>query len=475
MGTSYLHLFREGRASLSFAILSAVSLVALDVLIVNTVLPTILRELGGLELYAWAVGAYSLGNFLTIPLFSVLVWKKGGRLSFLTAVVIFLSGAVLSATAPSMHWVVAGRFFQGAGTGGFFAIPFVLITRFYPPDLQPRAVGLTSAVWGVAAVTGPLVGATVLKWWGWPWVFWINLPAGGLILLLALWALRGEGPPPSPEAKLNFFGPALFALTTALLLEALGSAWPYNLLLGGGTVIAFGLFLRSERSNPSPALPRDIWRPGKGLSVAFWGMALSAAAFGAAETFLPLLLQGLWQASPLQAGLILTVGSLGWSLTSVAVARYAGFPRRLSSGGTLLLLLGLGGLFLILKFSLGELWIYLAWLVCGLGMGAVTPTYNTLAIDRSRDYPEGVATGALLLALTWGFALGAPLAGVFAGLGFNGQFDPRMVGLGILPLASRGALKTGGLLAMGTGAVLILTAGWFAGRMPVKREISGSS
>jgi MFS family permease len=132
----------------------------------------------------------------------------------------------------------------------------------------------------------------------------------------------------------------------------------------------------------------------------------------------------------------------------------------------------MAALLLIVYFHGAITWIYLAWLVSGLGMGQVTPTYNTLAMDRSADYPPGVATGSLLLALTWGFALGAPLAGVFAGLGFNEGFDPRTVGLGILPSASREALSLGGILALGTGLVLIVVAGIFAVRMPVQRVIS---
>lgn len=469
---SYLHLFQQGRTPLSLAILSAVTLVALDVLIVNTVLPTILRELGGIELYAWAVGAYSLGNFMTIPLFSVLVSKSGGRVSLFFSIGIFLAGACIAALAPTMHWVVGGRFLQGLGAGGFFAIPFALITRFYPAELRPRAVGLVSAVWGVAAVAGPLVGAAILKLWGWHWVFWFNLPVGGVILLLALWALKDEGPPLEPAAKLNFIGPLCFALATALILEALVQSFPRNLFLGVGAAIIFFLFLKHEKRVASPAIPPDVWRPGRPLSIAFWGMALSAATFGAAETFLPLLLQGLWQASPLKAGLILTVGSLGWSFTSMGLARYAGFPRRLTQMGTVLLFAGMFALLWIVYFHGAISWIYLSWLICGLGMGQVTPTYNTLAMDRAADYPSGVATGTLLLALTWGFALGAPLAGVFARIGFNEGFDPRMVGLGILPSASREALSMGGLLALGTGLVLILAAGFFAFRMPERRELS---
>ena len=218
------------------------TVVALDVLIVNTVLPTILRELGGIQYYAWAVGAYSLGYFLTIPIFSVLEGKLGGRLSITLSLTIFVLGATLGAMAHEMHWIVAGRLLQGMGAGGFFAIPFALINRYYPRELQPRAVGLVSAVWGFAAVAGPLAGASILKFWGWRWVFWINLPWGCLILILSLWALYREGAPPNPKAKVNYLSPLLFALATALVLETLGSQWPFNLVTGAGGLLCFLAF-----------------------------------------------------------------------------------------------------------------------------------------------------------------------------------------------------------------------------------------
>lgn len=467
--TSYLDLFRSQHFSLSLAILTSVSVVALDVLIVNTVLPNILRELGGVPYYAWAVGAYSLGNFLTIPIFSVLEGKLGGRLSIALSLGIFLLGAVLGAMARGMPWIVAGRFLQGMGAGGFFAIPFALINRYYPKELQPRAVGLVSAVWGLAAVAGPLVGATILQFWGWRWVFWINLPWGGLILFLTLWALVREGPPPNPKAKVNFLNPLLFAVATALLLEALGSHLPFNLIIGMTSLVFFLVFFRMEGKASTPMIPADAWRPSLFLGTAFIAMALSAATFGAAETYLPLLLQGLWQSSPVEAGMILTVGSIGWSFTSAGIARFADYPRRLSTLGTLMLLLGLVGITLVLKFQGPLLGIYLSWFISGVGMGMVVPTYNTLAMDQSAKYPQGVATGSLLLSMTWGFALGAPLSGIFAQYGFQEGFNPRLVGLGVLPQTSSDALRMGGLLALGTALVLITLTLFFARRMPRSR------
>jgi MFS family permease len=466
---SYLKLFTEGRAALSCAVFLAVTMVALDILIVNTVLPSILRELGGISFYAWAIGAYSLANFITIPIFSTLVHKIGGRLSFILSTSAFLIGSIVAATAPRMEWIVAGRFIQGLGAGGFVAIPFSLISLHYPAELQPRAVGLISAVWGAAAVGGPLLGATLLKIGGWPWVFWFNLPVGSVIMGLGLLALRKEKKPHEPKIKLNWFGSMIFAAATALLLELFARPFPWNGVLGACSALLFWLFFRHEAKSPTPIIPRDAWNIQRPLGVAFLGMALTTAAFGGAETFLPLILQGVWETSPLQAGWILTVGSLSWSFTSVYTARFADYPRHLSLLGALVILLGLVMLWMTVFFH-GPLYaIYGGWFVVGLGMGQVIPTYNTLAIDAGSRYPSGVSTGALLLSLNWGFAVGAPIAGLAAQAGFGYDFSPSRIGLGALSTPTLTALRSGGSYVLIACLVLALLAMVTATRMPKTR------
>jgi len=469
--TGYLELFRHGRASLSLALLTAITLVALDVLIIGTVLPTLLEIFGGVHLYAWALGAYNLGNFITIPIFSVLTGKWGGRGAFSLALGIFLAGAVVGTTAKSMEWIVAARLLQGIGAGGFFAIPFALIARFYPSDLQPRAVGLVSSVWGISALLGPVAGAAILRYLGWHWVFAFNLPVGLCIWFLAMISLRGEGPPPQPKAEVNWVGPLLFAIWTALLLEALGRVFPLNLALLFWGALTFFVFWTYEKGKKTPTIPREVWSPKTSLGAAFLGMVLSAIAFGGAETYLPLLLQGLYQKSPMEAGAILTVGSVGWSFTSFFIARFAQTPRRIAILGSILLSLGLLGLVAVI-YAHGFLpGIYLFWFLSGIGMGMVVPTYNTRAMDLKSRYPEGVATGSVLLGMTWGFSLGAPLAGVAAEWGFGEHFDPQGLSQGLLPALSEAALHRGGLFALLTCLIAIFFAGRVARRLPVLREI----
>jgi MFS family permease len=452
---SYLQLFVRGRRALSFSILLSVLLAALDVLIVNTVLPSVLRELGGIAWYAWAVGIYSLACFVTIPIFSCLVGKIGAQFSLSMAVALFLTGALVAALAPSMPWTVTGRALQGLGAGGFFAIPFVLISQHYPAEIQPRAVGLVSAVWGAAAVGGPFLGAGILQLLNWRWVFWFNFPLGALVMGFGILALKGEPRAQDEKATLNLAGPLLFALSTAAGLSAFSSSWPFNLLLALLAVAIFMLFFRHEDKHPNPIIPADAWNLSKPIGAAFLGMAIVTSSFGGTETYLPLLLQGLWGRSPLQAGWILSIGSITWSATSVLTPLFAERPRRLARQGAFLMASGVA----IIFFSLWKEWpvwsLYAGWALAGCGIGATVPIFNNLALDVSKNYPHGIATGAVQLALTWGFAAGPAAAGAAAKMGVA-------------------ELRTGGIFAVALCFFLALVSLLMVGKIPTKREYGES-
>ena len=469
---SYGDLFREGRASITVAIFSLIALFATDVWAVGTVLPTILRELGGVEFYGWVIGAYCLGNLITIPLLSVLAEKIGVRSCLMIGALFFFTGATTSALATEMEWIVLGRFVQGLGAGSFSSSTFRIISRFYPSDIQPRAVGVVSAIWGVAAVGGPLVGAGILSLLGWRWIFWYDLPVGGCILSLTFWALRKEESPAHPDTEVDFLGPPLFAVSTGLVLAGCYSELPLNVILVAGGIILYALFRIHEGRHNSPVIHPDVWKIGRPLGIAVMGTALLTISYGGAETFLPLLVQGVWQGSPLEAGFILTMGSIGWSLSSLIAPRFAQYPRILIIAGTLTVLCGLCALAAVTHFELSIYLLYPAWFVVGLGIGQAFPTLNTLVLDNERDYAAGVATGAFLLSSTWGFAIGPLVAGLVAQIGFDQGFDPRMVGHGALSSQAVTALEGGGVYAILTSVPIAIILLVFALKAPARRQVA---
>ena len=157
-------------------------LAALDQTIVATSLPHIVSELGGLSQYSWVFTAYMLATTVTVPLYGKLGDIYGRRPLFLAAISIFLIGSALCGAAHGMTQLVVFRAVQGLGAGGLFPLALATIGNIVPPRDRGRYQGLIGAVFAAASIIGPAVGGFIVDNASWRWVFYVNLPIGGVAL-----------------------------------------------------------------------------------------------------------------------------------------------------------------------------------------------------------------------------------------------------------------------------------------------------
>lgn len=459
-----LELFGKKYLGLTLTILLLSGLDTLDDFLVATAMPTVLEHLGGIGWYGWTIGAFGLASFATIPLFSGLMGRWGLRKTLLLAVLLFMAGSAAAALAPKMKLLVAGRVLQGLGMGGFAALPYAIISDYFPKESRSKALGLISVVFVLAGVVGPPLAAWLLERASWPWVFWINLPLGVSALLILFPALRRVPPSTAKAERLDLLGPFLFAVATGFSLKAFTSEWPWNLLQWGVSLAAALAFVYHERRHPNPVLPSDAWRLAKPLGAAFFGMILIMAAYSGAKIYLPLVLEGVWGIGTLGAGFILTLGSLTWDGGSILVSAAKQSPKHLAERGALATA---GTLTLILAtlWIQGPVWlVYLSWGLAGLGIGVTITIYNMVALEVAEDYPGGVAAATLQLAMTLGTAAGAAAANGIAQVGFAKGFDPSQLAAGALSGTSLRALILGGSLAKGFGLACAVLSFWVAWR-----------
>ena len=125
-------------------------LAGIDGTVVSTAMPTIVTELGGLAIYSWVFTAYMLTGAISMPIFGKLCDVFGIKANYFTAVFLFLLGSVLSGLSANMLQLVIFRAVQGLGAGGMFSVPYALIGKVFPPEQRGRALGYTSAVWGIS-------------------------------------------------------------------------------------------------------------------------------------------------------------------------------------------------------------------------------------------------------------------------------------------------------------------------------------
>ena len=125
-----------------------------------TTLPSAVDDIGGAHLVGWAFSLYLLGSILAGAVTGFVVVRSGLRFALLGAATLYGSGSIVCAVAPEMTTFLLGRLLQGVGGGWLVALTYVAINRLFPPELTPRLIALTSAIWSTSAFCGPLIGGS---------------------------------------------------------------------------------------------------------------------------------------------------------------------------------------------------------------------------------------------------------------------------------------------------------------------------
>ena len=148
----------SGRNGLrSIALAGGVALHAVNVYIVATILPSVVRDIGGLSYYAWNMTLFVVASILSSALSPKALDKFGPRHAFLLAIVVFAAGTTICALAPTMSWMLIGRTLQGFGGGLLLGLSYSSIRIVFEERLWPKAMALVSSMWGVSTLSGPAI------------------------------------------------------------------------------------------------------------------------------------------------------------------------------------------------------------------------------------------------------------------------------------------------------------------------------
>src|SRR4051812_20022646 len=174
---------------LTFAgLLLAMLLASLDQTIVSTALPTIVRDLGGLDQLSWVVTAYLLTATVSTPVWGRISDLYGRKALFQASIVVFLAGSALSGAAGTLGELVGFRALQGLGAGGLMTLAMAIVADIISPRERGRYQGYIQMVFVLASIAGPLLGGLFTDHLSWRWVFYVNLPIGAVALAIVTFA-----------------------------------------------------------------------------------------------------------------------------------------------------------------------------------------------------------------------------------------------------------------------------------------------
>ena len=306
------------RRLVTIALFVATFLVSLDTSVVSTAMPTVVSQIGGIDLYAWAFSAYLLTNTVTIPIYGKLSDLYGRKPVFLVSTAIFLVASALCGQAQSMQQLIAFRLLQGIGAGGVLPTTQTILGDVYPLAERAKLTGLFSTIWGVSGLLGPAIGGFLTEHVSWRWVFYVNLPLCIAAMVLVSRFLHERLA--HRRHYIDVVGAlSLSAAVGSFLLALQGNPSDSTPLLALALLMA-GVFVWQERRAPEPLLPLGLFRRRViGLSVLV--CALIGVVLYGQNAFVPPFVQGAMGNPPTVAGFVLAAASISWPIGSTIGGR----------------------------------------------------------------------------------------------------------------------------------------------------------
>ncbi|MDP7102021.1 MAG: MFS transporter [Rhodospirillales bacterium] len=389
-------------------------LFAVDTFIITTIMPTVIKDIGGTELYSWPVMIYMVGAIAGAASAGPAREIFGRRNGYVIAGLLFLIGNLGAAYAPNIEILIAWRLLQGLGGGLIISQSYGLIGDIYPPELRTRILSIISTTWGVATVFGPAFGGIFAEFGSWRGAFWAIVPLA-LIFCSLVWRHVEHS---ASDAKIDNFP------VTRLLLFALGilcvgltsqtdnNVYRVGLILAAIAMVTYAM-LRDARSS-NRMFPKNTLVPTTSVGSSFWFLLFFTFTFIVAILYMTLYLQVLHDQTPIVAAYISALFSFTWTVGALLVASWQDRAITIAViGGGILIVMGATGLTL---FAVEGPVILIAASLSIMGMGVGTSNNHVIAltIKCAQEGEETLVASSVQTMRTMGLAFGSAFAGLIA-------------------------------------------------------------
>ncbi len=382
----------------------------------QTVIVTVLQDImldfrippTELDKASWTITAYLLGYVAAMPLVGSMSDAFGHRRMFAWAMVFFMGWSVATALAPNLSSFITFRVFQAIGAGAMLPIAIAIIGDLFPRGNRALAFGLVGGAAEAGGVIGPLWGGLVGRFLDWPWVFWMNIPLGAVVLIALFWLL---GPSPKFRSKVDYMGGGFLAVSLATVTLGLSRIDSLDLAMVGYFVLAgaaLAAFIYRQRTGSVTLLPNSMFRSITVVTANFSHLLIGVALI-IGMVSIPYMTTYLMGHSALEGGLRLMRMTLAMPIGAVIGGLAAQrMDYRIPTVLGLALVAGGYGLMSTWGLDIGEpsMTIHLAMAGLGFGLliapialGATVPVNH-----RDRGASAGLVTAMRLLGMTFGLA-----------------------------------------------------------------------
>jgi len=402
-------------------LLLALFVAMLSSTVVSNALPRIVSDLRGSQSgYTWVVVATLLTMTASTPVWGKLADQFNKKMLVQTALVIYVIGSLIAATAPSMGVLIGARAVQGLGVGGLTALVQVVIATMVTPRERGRYSGYLGAVFALATVSGPLIGGLLVDapGLGWRSCFYVGIPVAAAAFVVLQKTLHL--PVVRREVHIDYLGAGLIVSGVSALLVwvslagndfAWVSAISAALVVVGVVLLAAAVYVEMKVA-VEPVIPTRLFRDRTTALATFASVMVGVAMFGS-TVYLSQYFQIARGMSPTHAGLM-SIAMVGGLLVSSVVSgrtiTLTGRWKRFLVGGMVLVLIGLLLLSTIdEKTPLVEVGAFMA--VVGVGLGATMQNLVLAVQNNTAQADMGSASAVVAFFRSMGGSIGVAALG----------------------------------------------------------------
>jgi len=383
---------------IAFAVVLAALMQVIDSSIVNVALPDMMGNLGAsLDEVAWVSTGYILASVIIIPLTGWLGSFFGRKRYFVGSIIIFTASSFMCGASHSLGMLVFWRIVQGLGGGALMTVSQAVLFEAFPRE----EAGMAMALFGLGVMVGPTIGPTLGGWltdnYGWPWIFYINLPVGILAAVMIASYVHDPDYQKKPPS-IDYQGIALLAVSVGAIQYVLEHGqredWFDSRLITWLAVIgvAGGIaLLWRELEARHPVIDFRVMRHRQMWVGTVLGVVMGVGLYAMSFT-LPVFLQNNLHMTAEQTGITMLPGAIVTAISMAVVGRLTNKidPRILIMAGALVFAYAAWELSRITGLSgASDFFWPLIWRGAGLGLMFVPLTTVTLAELAPVELPQG--------------------------------------------------------------------------------------